>query len=166
MLVPRCPVVPAGITIPPEPGTIGSLEIAITGELTKFPSVISIWLAVPSIILVTTVVEALSANTPVPVAPATAKATPVSANVGAAATPSPFVTDNPVVDEASVLPATVLLEVLAIMPLAAVSRLPEAAFRVIWRAACAPPSVSPTPVPDDSLRLFVSVGSWFNVRKV
>jgi len=124
-------VVPAGITIPPEPGTIGSLEIAMTGEFTKFPSVMSIWLVVPNIILVAIVEELLSARTPVPVAPATAKATPVNANVGAAATPSPLATDNPVVDEAIVLPATVLLEVLAIMPFEAASKLPEAAFRVI-----------------------------------
>jgi len=144
--------------MPPEPGTVGSLEIAITGELTKFPSVISIWLEVPSIVRVA-MVELLSANTPVPVAPATANATPVNANVGLPATPSPLVTEIPAVVDDIVLPATVLLAVLAIMPVPAASRLPEAALRVTCRVDCAPPSVSPTPVPPDNLRLFANVDS-------
>jgi hypothetical protein len=128
---PRCPVVPTGTTKPPFPGSIGSLAIAITGELAKLPSVTAIWLVVPSIVLVETVVGPVNAKAPVPVAPATAKATPVSAKAGAPATPSPLVTDNPVVDETIVLATTALLAVLAIMPLEAASRLPEAAFKVI-----------------------------------
>ena len=138
----------------------------MTGELAKSPSVTSIWLDVPRICRVDTVVGLVSARAPVPVAPATARATPVSANVGLPATPSPLATDRPVVVEDIVLAATALLAVLAIMPLEAASRLPEAAFRVMVRVDCAPASTSPTPVPLDSARLLLSVGSWFFVRKV
>jgi hypothetical protein len=42
-----------------------------------------------------------------------------------------LVTDNPAVDEVIVLATTALLAVLAIMPLEAASKLPEAAFKVI-----------------------------------
>jgi hypothetical protein len=131
----------------------------MTGELTKLPSVTSIWLLVPRIVRVDTVDELVRASAPVPVAPATARATPVNAKVGLPATPSPLVTDRPVVVEDIVLAATVLLAVLAIMPVEADSRLPEAAFNVMVRVDCAPPSTSPTPVPLDNARLFVRVGS-------
>jgi hypothetical protein len=154
------------MTIPPVPGTIGSLAIAITGELAKLPSVTAIWLVVPSIVLVETVVGPVNAKAPVPVAPATAKATPVSAKAGAPATPSPLVTDNPVVDEVIVLATTALLAVLAIIPLEADSRLPEAAFNVMESVDCAPPSTSPIPVPLDKERLLARVGSWFFVMNV
>ena len=76
------------------------------------------------------VVPPTIASIPVPEAAAIAAAIPVSWKVGLAETPSPFVTLNPKPEVDSVLEATVVPEVLAIMPVEADSRLPEAPLRL------------------------------------
>jgi hypothetical protein len=82
----------------------------------------------------------------VPDAPAIAAATPVSWKVGLPDTPSPFVTLKPKPEVESVLAATVVPLVLEIMPVEAVSRLPEAPFKFRRRYDCEPPSVMDKPV--------------------
>ena len=94
------------------------------------------------------------------------KARPSSDRLGLPATPLPLLIARPAPETSMDLEAIVLAPVFTTTPEPAVSRLPEAPLRVIWRFDCAPLSTKPTPTPPARARLLFSVGSWFSVRKV
>ena len=151
---------PAGRPTPPVPGSCGSVAIEKVGlPLVPSPPVTVIWPLVPVRVAVLTVPLFGRHRKPEPLSPAKEEGRPVNARSGLPDTPLPLVTLNPLPLTVIERAVTALEAVLAIKPVPAASSEPEAAFSVIWRAACAPPSTSPTPVPADRRRLLASVGS-------
>jgi hypothetical protein len=106
----------------------GLLAIAKTGSASAVGLVIVIWFVVPYNVLALTEPPPIE-RIPVDARLAKLRTGPVNSNRGFPATPLPFVILSPE-PTVKVLAATVLELVLAIMPVRAASRLPEAPFRV------------------------------------
>ena len=146
--------------MPPVPGMTGSDTIEMVGlPPCPLPLATAIWFAVPAISTPPAVVPFWKASRPVPPTCAMAEISPSSEIVGFPETPDPLAMARPVPETATERAETAPEPVFTMIPVPAPSKAPEVPLSVIWRVESAPPSTRPMPVPPESARLLIRVGS-------